>query len=102
MQTMPVTEAKGHTKMTEKTPQINLNSILLAITLSVMLFIGKATVENGNKLSSIESVATERAILTTRLNEKVDSLTNEISLQKVAIAAVQAQLALIPSLHRIP
>ncbi len=74
--------------------QFNLNSILATIALAAMMWIGNATVDNGKKLSSMESVSIERAIGNVRVEKKLDDLAIEVSRQRDSILKVEMQMQL--------
>lgn len=89
---------------TAKAKQVNLNTILLGLVMlvnSAMFAVGawvaNETVANGKQLSAANALASERAMIAKRLEDKVDALAKELTSQRDAITDIRFHLAtLVP------
>ncbi len=69
----------------KKEKQINVNTLLLAIIMAVLTYVGKTTVESSNAIARIDAILGTRLASGDRMESKLDALSKDVSNQRETI-----------------
>ncbi len=76
------------TETGSKQKQVNLNTVLMFIALGCMGWIGHETVSNGKEIAGMRESSLQKIDAWSRLEKKVDSLSNDVNDLRVQLATV--------------
>ncbi len=73
----------------KKEKQINVNTLLLAIIMAVLTYVGKTTVESSNAIARIDAILGTRLASGDRMESKLDALSKDVANQRETISELR-------------